>query len=214
MGGTLGPYIHVVSIGGWKGGFAEENLEKCIALAARYGVKVIYVEKNLGAGAVGQLFRNHMRSIDPDTNKPRYEGIGVEDRQKSGQKERRIIDTLRPIMQRHRLIFHVSAMDSDHVACQQYPADKRNERSVFHQIHNITTDRGSLPKDDRIDALEGLVRELAPTLVKDDEAATRAREEAAKKEWLNNPMGYTKSVLRSLGMGRERRKGRPKGRRL
>ncbi|UVN13080.1 terminase large subunit [Pseudomonas phage vB_PaeM_FBPa3] len=214
VGGTLGPYIHVVSIGGWKGGFAEENLEKCIALAARYGVKVIYVEKNLGAGAVGQLFRNHMRSIDPDTNKPRYEGIGVEDRQKSGQKERRIIDTLRPIMQRHRLIFHVSAMDSDHVACQQYPADKRNERSVFHQIHNITTDRGSLPKDDRIDALEGLVRELAPTLVKDDEAATRAREEAAKKEWLNNPMGYTKSVLRSLGMGRERRKGRPKGRRL
>ncbi|MCL7796471.1 hypothetical protein, partial [Pasteurella multocida] len=107
VGGTLGPYIHVVSIGGWKGGFAEENLEKCIALAARYGVKVIYVEKNLGAGAVGQLFRNHIRSIDPDTGKPRYEGIGVEDRHKSGQKERRIFDTLRPIMPRLHLIYLV-----------------------------------------------------------------------------------------------------------
>lgn len=195
LGGVLGPYIHVCSIGGFKGGFAEDNLEKCIALAEEFGVKVIYVEKNMGAGAVGQLFRNYMNRIDEKTGKKRVTGIAVEDRQKNGQKEKRIVDTLRPIMQRHRLIFHRRALDDDWKSLAQYPTDQRNIRSVFHQIHNITTDRGSLQKDDRIDALEGLVRELTPALIRDDEAATRQREKSALMEFLTNPMGIPKRHL-------------------
>lgn len=195
VGGVLGPYIHVVSIGGWKGGFAEDNLEKCVCLAEELGVKIIYVEKNMGAGAVGQLFRNWMNKIDEKTGKKRCTGIGVEDRQKNGQKEKRIVDTLRPVMQRHRLIFHRRALDDDFKLLAQYPTDQRNIRSVFHQIHNITTDRGSLQKDDRIDALEGLVRELTPALLRDDEAATRSREKSALVEFLTNPMGIPKRHL-------------------
>lgn len=192
VGGVLGPYIHVCSIGGFKGGFAEDNLEKCIALAEEFGVKIIFVEKNMGAGAVGQLFRNYMNRINEKTGKKRVTGIGVEDRQKNGQKEKRIVDTLRPIMQRHRLIFHRRAIDDDWKSLAQYPSDQRSIRSVFHQIHNITTDRGSLQKDDRIDALEGLVRELTPALIRDDEAATRQREKSALMEFLTNPMGIPK----------------------
>jgi hypothetical protein len=205
VGGVLGPYIHVVSIGGWKGGFAEDNLEKCVQLAEELGVKIIYVEKNMGAGAVGQLFRNWMNKIDEKTGKKRCTGIGVEDRQKNGQKEKRIVDTLRPVMQRHRLIFHRRALDDDFRLLAQYPADQRNIRSVFHQLHNITTDRGSLQKDDRIDALEGLVRELTPALLRDDEAATRAREKSALVEWLTNPMGIPKRHLDSKRKKRGRR---------
>lgn len=204
VGGVLGPYIHVVSIGGWKGGFAEDNLEKCVCLAEELGVKIIYVEKNMGAGAVGQLFRNWMNKIDEKTGKKRCTGIGVEDRQKNGQKEKRIVDTLRPVMQRHRLIFHRRALDDDFKLLAQYPADQRNIRSVFHQIHNITTDRGSLQKDDRIDALEGLVRELTPALLRDDEAATRSREKSALMEFLTNPMGIPKRHLENKRAKRRR----------
>ena len=204
VGGVLGPYIHVVSIGGWKGGFAEDNLEKCVCLAEELGVKIIYVEKNMGAGAVGQLFRNWMNKIDEKTGKKRCTGIGVEDRQKNGQKEKRIVDTLRPVMQRHRLIFHRRALDDDFKLLAQYPTDQRNIRSVFHQIHNITTDRGSLQKDDRIDALEGLVRELTPALLRDDEAATRSREKSALMEFLTNPMGIPKRHLENKRAKRRR----------
>ena len=203
-GGVLGPYIHVASIGGWKGGFAEDNLESCVKLAEELGVKIIYVEKNMGAGAVGQLFRNYMNRIDEKTGKKRCTGIAVEDRQKNGQKERRIIDTLRPVMQRHRLIFHRRAIVDDWKSLSQYPADQRNIRSVFHQIHNITTDRGSLQKDDRIDALEGLVRELTPALLRDDEAATRSREKAALIQWMTNPMGIPTRHLENKRKKRRR----------
>lgn len=204
VGGVLGPYIHVVSIGGWKGGFAEDNLEKCVCLAEELGVKIIYVEKNMGAGAVGQLFRNWMNKIDEKTGKKRCTGIAVEDRQKNGQKEKRIVDTLRPVMQRHRLILHRRALDDDFKLLAQYPVDQRNIRSVFHQIHNITTDRGSLQKDDRIDALEGLVRELTPALLRDDEAATRSREKSALMEFLTNPMGIPKRHLENKRAKRRR----------
>jgi hypothetical protein len=205
VGGVLGPYIHICSIGGFKGGFAEDNLEKCVKLAEEFNVKIIFVEKNMGAGAVGQLFRNYMNRIDEKTGKKRVVGIGVEDRQKNGQKEKRIVDTLRPVMQRHRLIFHRRALDDDWKTLAPYPADQRIIRSVFHQIHNITTDRGSLQKDDRIDALEGLVRELTPALVRDDEAATRAREKSALTTWLTNPMGIPKRHMENKRSKRRRK---------
>ena len=122
----------------------------------------------------------------------------------NGQKEKRIVDTLRPVMQRHRLIFHRRALDDDFKLLAQYPTDQRNIRSVFHQIHNITTDRGSLQKDDRIDALEGLVRELTPALLRDDEAATRSREKSALMEFLTNPMGIPKRHLENKRAKRRR----------
>jgi hypothetical protein len=57
---------------------------------------------------------------------------------------------------------------------------ERSIRSGFYQMHNITSDRNSLLKDDRIDALSGLVRHLNSTLVLDEEAeqVRRAKEEA------------------------------------
>ena len=56
-------------------------------------------------------------------------------------------------------------------------------------MHNITTDRGALTKDDRLDALEGLVRELTGFLVVDEDKEKAAREQSRVKEFLANPMG-------------------------
>lgn len=188
IGGIIGPYMHLIAVGGFKGGLSDDNLEKLVALIPRFGVRNVLVEKNMGAGAVTKLMTNYFNSIDPNTGKKRVQGCGIDERWSSGQKEKRIIDTLRPIVQRHRFVVHKTALDMDLEHLKQYPQDKRSIRSFFHQLHNITTDKGSLAKDDRLDAVEMLARELVGFLVLDEDSAEKKRTEAEAKDFINNPM--------------------------
>lgn len=189
IGGVVGPYIHLLAVGGFKGGFAEDNLEKLVQLVIKFGVRGVLVERNMGAGAVTQLIQNYFNGIDETTGRRRVTGCGVDERWSSGQKEKRIVDTLRPIIQRHRMVVHKSAMDMDLEMLKQYPMDKRATRSFFHQLHSITTDKGSLEKDDRLDAVEALARELVGFLVVDEELAQRKREQAEAKSFRDDPLG-------------------------
>jgi hypothetical protein len=195
-GGTAGPYIHVTGIGGFKGGLSDDNLEKFAQLVLQLGIKRVLVEDNMGAGTVRKLILNYFNGLGKD-GRQRVPGVGIEDRHASGQKERRIIDTVRPVVQRHRLIIHRSAMDMDLEYNKQYPLDKRNSRSLFLQMHSITTDRGCLDKDDRVDALEGLIRELASTLVVDEDQLARHRDKEDFLKFINDPMDSQQFKSRS-----------------
>jgi len=205
IGGVVGPYMHLLAVGGFKGGFAEDNLERLVQLVQQFGVRGVLVERNMGAGAVTQLIQNYFNSIDPVTGKRRVQGCGVDERWASGQKEKRIIDTLRPIIQRHRLVVHKAAMDMDLELLKQYPMDKRATRSFFHQLHSITTDKGSLEKDDRLDAVEALARELVGFLVVDEELEQRKREAKEFKNFLNDPLGSASRKPKPQGTKRSHR---------
>jgi hypothetical protein len=186
-GGSIGPYIHCTGIGGLKGGLSDDNLEKLAVLVEQLGVKRVLVEDNMGAGTVRKLILNYFLSIGAN-GQQRLPGVSVEDYHSSGQKERRIIETLRPVIQRHRLIVHRNAFDMDLEYLKQYPMDKRNVRSIFLQLSSITIERGCLDKDDRADALEALVRELSPALVMDETKASAARAKAEFKMFRDDPM--------------------------
>lgn len=188
VGGHVGPYIHIVGWGGWQGGVSDTNLDKLVDLCKRFGVKTVLIERNMGAGTVTKLVQNHFNGLD-ESGRKRIEGVGVDERSASGQKERRIIDTIRPVMQKHRLIIHRSALELDQELLQSYAQAHRDVRSGFHQMHNITTDRGSLAKDDRLDALEGLVRELTGFLVVDEDKEKAARAAARAAEFIKDPLG-------------------------
>ncbi|QJD54817.1 terminase large subunit [Pseudomonas phage MR6] len=210
IGGVVGPYVHLLAVGGFKGGFAEDNLEKLVELVIKFNVHGVLVERNMGAGAVTQLIQNYFNGINPDTGQRRVQGCGVDERWASGQKEKRIIDTLRPIIQRHRLVVHKAAMDMDLELLKQYPMDKRATRSFFHQLHSITTDKGSLEKDDRLDAVEALARELVGFLVIDEELEQRKREAAEMQDFLKDPLG---SASRKTTQGKQPRSHRAMRRR-
>jgi len=153
----------------------------------------VLVEDNMGAGVVGKLIQNYLYGLGAN-NRPRCPDVGVQDIHASGQKEVRIISTLRPVIQRHRLIVHRKALEMDAEYLKQYPLDKRVMRSVFHQLHNITTDRGCLNKDDRIDALEMLVRDLSPQLVIDETKAAQERTRKEVMDFINDPTGTGRGV--------------------
>ena len=198
VGGTLGPYIHVVAWGGFKGGFADQNLEHLVQLVLKYDVKRVVVEKNMGAGAVTRLIQNYFSGAGPDGTR-RVKGVGVTDATATGHKERRIIDSIRPILQRHRLILHKSAVLMDAEMLKQYSMDRRVQYSGLYQMQNITTERNCLLKDDRVDVLEQLVRQLVDYLVIDEDKEQRSREAREMREFILNPMGTQGRSTKSYG---------------
>jgi uncharacterized protein YajQ (UPF0234 family) len=76
----------------------------------------------------------------------------VEERRVSGQKERRLVDTLAPLVQQHRLIFNTELIQSDWAGAERDP-ETGHPRSLLYQMSRITIERGALQFDDRIDAL-------------------------------------------------------------
>ena len=182
-GGVANSYIHIFTIGGLIGGMSLQNIDTIIDLCVDMDVKTIKVEANMGHGTVSML-------ILAQLDKRGITDIGVEDYYAKGQKERRIIDTISPVTRRHRLVVHQRAIDDDWYWSQKHARDKRTVTSGLYQLANITYDRGSLSKDDRADAVQGIVMHLAGMIAVDDEKEEQKRKELASLEFLNNPMGY------------------------
>ena len=132
-------FVYITAFGGLKSGYQEETLEALARIAKENNVTRIIMESNFGGGMGSQLLR-------PILN--RIHACPIEDIHHSKQKELRIIDTLEPIMNRHRLVIDKQAIVEDY---------RRNEKtpdySLIYQMAHITRERQSLSHDDRLDAL-------------------------------------------------------------
>jgi hypothetical protein len=94
----------------------------------------------------------------------------------TGQKERRIIDTLEPVLNQHRLVVDAALLR----------ADQKDEPKfqLFHQLTRITRDRGSLRHDDRLDALAMAIRYWTEWLSRDvTREEDRRMEELMEEEY-------------------------------
>lgn len=189
---SVGPYIHVLDVGGLKGGLTGDNPATLCQLIYDYGVTVVQVESNMGHG----LFEINLRA---ELEKRGMHTVGVIGEYSTGQKERRIIDSLVSAAQRHRIVLHKAVFESDTKCGQQHAMDKRSNYSLFYQIEAITTDRASLPHDDRIEAMAGAVRYWKQVLAVDENKAAQRRREAEAVEHINNPMGYKDAPRPSKG---------------
>lgn len=180
---TVGPYIHVLDVGGLKGGLAGDNPDKLCQIIKDLNVTDIVCESNMGHG----LFEMTLRA---ELQKRELSHVGVKGEYSTGQKERRIIDSLVSPMQRHRIVLHKRVFDSDKEYGKQHSIEARPQYSVFYQISNITTDRNSLPHDDRLEAMAGCVRKWKGVLMTDEHKAAAERALAATTEFMRDPMGY------------------------
>jgi hypothetical protein len=98
--------------------------------------------------------------FQPVLNK--YHPCTVEEVRHSTQKELRIIDTLEPPLNQHRLIFDRKVVEDDLEVL-----DEDLSRSLFYQMTRLTREKGALKHDDRLDALAILVRYWLDALEQD-----------------------------------------------
>lgn len=194
---ALGPYIHVLDVGGLKGGLTDDNGAKLVEVMVRSKVTRVKVESNMGHG----LFEINLKAI---LAKHGITHIGVEGEYSTGQKERRIIDSLVGAMQRHRVIVHQQVFDSDIEYGKQHAQEARTQYSLWYQLQNITTDRNSLTHDDRLECMAGAVREFKNVLMLDEHKAAEQRAKQEVLQHLADPMGYGGKLQLGISSGTRR----------
>lgn len=172
--GVLNAQIFLLKQGGIQGGYCEDNLYKLAYLAKEYNVNKIKIESNFGDGMFTTLLNPILRKIHP---------CAVEEIRHNTQKEKRIIDTLEPVMNQHRLIVDKQVIRDDYESIKVYPIDKQQQYSLFYQMTRITKDRGSLGHDDRLDSLAMAVADCLDMLLVDvDEEIQRRLDEELDAE--------------------------------
>jgi hypothetical protein len=138
---VLAGKIFVLDVGGLQGGYDEQTLIKLCKIAKEFKVNKIVIESNFGDG----MYSSHLQSI---LNK--LYPVEIEEVRQSTQKEVRIIDTLEPSMNRHKIVFNKSIINND---LKEFANEKTLNKSLMYQLTRITKDKGSLKNDDRLDAL-------------------------------------------------------------
>jgi hypothetical protein len=152
----LNGQLFVTASGGLLGGYTPAVLKRLATIARQNKVNYIVAESNFGDGMFSQLLKPVLAE---DVGYP----CTVEEVRHNLQKERRIIDTLEPLMNSHRLVFSKRVIEEDVVSdpktTDSLTRDSLVSRSdnilysLFYQMSRITFDKGSLRHDDRLDAL-------------------------------------------------------------
>ena len=140
----LNGFLFVHACNGIKGGYGENVLNELARVAKRYKVNEIIIESNMGDGMFTELFKPVITSVYPVTlNEVRH----------NIQKERRMIDTLEPVLNAHKLVVDPTVIKHDYQSLASYPIEIQTRYSLLYQLSRLTAEKGSILQDDRLDAL-------------------------------------------------------------
>ena len=131
----MGGKQFIRDFGGLKGGYEDEVFATLVGIAMKYGVNVAVVESNFGDGAYTKMLESKLDESDCRCD--------IEEVRAFGQKEKRIIDTLEPLMNQHRIIVDRSAIERDF--------EKKGKYSLTYQLTHLSEEKDSLQHDDIID---------------------------------------------------------------
>lgn len=181
----LNGYLYVRRCGGFAGGYDTGTLTQLATIAKEEGVNHVVIEANFGDGMYTSLIKPVLAKIHP---------CMVEEVKHSIQKERRIIDTLEPVMMRHKLVFDKSVIEDDYRTAQSYDAENKVFKTLVYQMTRVCHDRGALKFDDRLDALAIAVAYWTEVIGQDDDTGiAQVKQEALDRElekFMQNAIGY------------------------
>lgn len=196
----LNGYLFLTAAGGIQGGYNKDVMKKLARIAKQHKVNDIVVESNFGDGMFTELFKPHLLQA----NYP----VSVKEVRHSIQKERRICDTLEPVMAQHRLVVNKSLIRLDYESTQAYSTEHGHKYQLFYQMARITRERGALSQDDRLDAVAIAVGYWTEQMALDADKLTEQRKGELLLRELENwttsiqgvPFGYDLTCMAGVGI--------------
>ena len=180
----------VVACGGIQGGYDDGTLTELSHIAKKHKVNHVIVESNFGDGMYTKMLQPVLNKIHP---------CMIEEVRHSTQKERRIIDTIEPVMARHRLVVDPSVIENDWKTIQKYDSHDKVHKSLVYQMTRLSYQKGSLRHDDRLDALSMAVAYWVEQMAADQQAMEHEIHEEWMKEQLTSFMDNAVNTTKPLG---------------
>ena len=172
----LNGYLYVPDAGGMQGGYDENTLKALTIKAKENKVNAVVIESNFGDGMFSEILRPYLQKIYPVT---------IEEVRHNVQKEKRIVDTLEPVMNQHRLVIDPKVIKHDYESALKYPIESQLRYQLIFQLSRLTRDRGALTHDDRLDALSMGVAYWTEQMAQDAEEKIVARKDDLLQDELN-----------------------------
>ena len=141
----LNGFIYLHEIKAFRDGYSDHTLLEILKGCRRYKASTLLIESNFGDGIVSELFRKHCQSTKT--------GINIEETRANVRKEDRIIDSLEPVLNQHRLVIDPRIVEWDYKSNQDAPGETRLLYMLFYQMSRMCREKGAVKHDDRIDAL-------------------------------------------------------------
>ena len=192
-------------------GYSDKTLLSILARCKKYKVSTLLIESNFGDGMVSELFRKHAIN----KNVP----INIEETRANVRKEDRIIDSLEPVFNQHRLVVDPKVIEWDFNSGSERPTESRFQYMLGYQISRMCREKGAVKHDDRIDALAQGVKWFTDALAISASAAIKDRKDQEwldhLEAWMDDPQAEANHLV--LGMNHMQRKearGKTKGKPL
>jgi len=190
-------YLHKMCA--YRDGYSDNTLLDILKYCKRYNVTKLVIETNFGDGIVAELFKKHLQQTK--------QGIDVEEVRANVRKEDRIIDSLEPVMNQHRLVVDKDVIDWDYKSNKDEAPEKRLLYMLFYQMSRMCREKGAVKHDDRIDALAQGVKYFTDCMSISAQEAVNQRK---REDWndmlrasIEDPQGLTNHLV--LGLNTQQR---------
>ena len=138
-------FLYLHDMRAYRDGYSDNTLLDILKGCKKYGVTKLLIETNFGDGIVSELFRKHLQQTK--------QNIDIEEVRANVRKEDRIIDSLEPVLNQHRLVIDRAVIEWDFKSNPQAAPEERLLYMLFYQMSRMCREKGAIRHDDRIDAL-------------------------------------------------------------
>lgn len=165
-------YIFIRDMVAFRDGYSDKTLSEIVRVAKKHQAGTLLVESNFGDGMVCELLKRHL--IQQQIN------AHVEEVRASVRKEERIIATLEPVLNQHKLIIDPKIIEWDYRSNPNEAPEKRLEYMLMYQLSRMCREKGAVKHDDRVDAIAQGVQWFTDAL-----ALSAAKQQAQRRndEW-------------------------------
>jgi len=191
-------YLHEVRA--YRDGYSDNTLLDILRGCKKYNVTSLVIETNFGDGIVSELFKKHLLQTK--------QNIHIEEVRANVRKEDRIIDSLEPVLNQHRLVVDRSVIDWDYSSNQDSAPESRLLYMLFYQMSRMCRQKGAVKHDDRLDCLAQGVKYFTDALhISAQEEIKNRKHELfmdTLEAFLDDPQAATNHLV--LGLSLEQRR--------
>ena len=193
-------FLYLHEMRAYKDGYSDTTLLDILKGCKKYNASTLLIESNFGDGIVAELFKKHLINTK--------QAIYIEETRANVRKEDRIIDSLEPVLNQHRLVVNRSVLEWDYSSNKEEAPEKRLLYMLFYQMSRMCREKFAVKHDDRLDCLAQAVQYYTDALSISAERAIldRKNQEFADilESFLDDPQAATNHLV--MGMSLNQRK--------
>jgi hypothetical protein len=194
-------FIYLHEMRAFRDGYSDHTLLNILDGCKKYNVTKLIIETNFGDGIVSELIRKHLSS--------RKQYVDIEEVRANVRKEDRIIDSLEPVLNQHRLVVNKSVIEWDYKSNPDAAPEERLIYMLFYQMSRMCREKGAVKHDDRLDCLSQGVQYFTDALAISATEQIKLRQQEEFQDlldnFLDNPQSLTNHLVLGMDLDQRRR---------